>query len=85
MIFLPHGCVVSTVAADALVLKHQAISIHNADLTFIIFDQFHIKNIAHKVNSIRKWNHILKKKWPSHLRDKTVQMLINNNKYARIK
>ena len=26
-----HGCVVSTVAADALVLKHQAISIHNAD------------------------------------------------------
>ena len=26
-----HGCVVSTVAADALVLKHQSISIHNAD------------------------------------------------------
>ena len=26
-----HGCVVSTVASDALVLKHQAISIHNAD------------------------------------------------------
>ena len=26
-----HGCVVSTVANDALVLKHQAISIHNAD------------------------------------------------------
>ena len=26
-----HGCVVSTVAPDALVLKHQAISIHNAD------------------------------------------------------
>ena len=26
------------------------------------------KNIAHKVNSIRKLNHILKKKWPSHLR-----------------
>ena len=26
-----HGCVVSTVAIDALVLKHQAISIHNAD------------------------------------------------------
>ena len=25
------GCVVSTVATDALVLKHQAISIHNAD------------------------------------------------------
>ena len=26
-----HKCVVSTVATDALVLKHQAISIHNAD------------------------------------------------------
>ena len=26
-----HGFVVSTVATDALVLKHQAISIHNAD------------------------------------------------------
>ena len=26
-----HGCVVSTVAIDALVLKHQAISIHNAN------------------------------------------------------
>ena len=37
-----HGCVVSTVATDALVLKHQAISIHNADLTFIILGQFHI-------------------------------------------
>ena len=26
-----HGCVVSTVATDALVVKHQALSIHNAD------------------------------------------------------
>ena len=26
-----HGCVVSTVATDAMVLKHQVISIHNAD------------------------------------------------------
>ena len=26
-----HGCVVRTVASDALVLKYQAISIHNAD------------------------------------------------------
>ena len=26
-----HGCVVSTVATDAQALKHQAISIHNAD------------------------------------------------------
>ena len=56
-----HVCVVSTVATDALVLKHQAISSHSADLTFIVLDQFSYKNIAHKVNSIRKWNHILKK------------------------
>ena len=26
-----HGCIVTTVAADALVLMHQAITIHNAD------------------------------------------------------
>ena len=26
-----HGCVVSIVATDALVLKHQAINIHNTD------------------------------------------------------
>ena len=26
-----HGCIVNIVATDALVLKHQAISIHNAD------------------------------------------------------
>ena len=26
-----HGCVLSTVATDALVLKHQAISFHNTD------------------------------------------------------
>ena len=26
-----HGCILSTVATDALVLEHQAISIHNAD------------------------------------------------------
>ena len=38
-----HGCIVSTVTTDALVFKHQAISIHNADKTFIVLDQFHIK------------------------------------------
>ena len=30
------------------------------------------KTIAHKVSSIRKWNHILKKKWPSQLRVKSL-------------
>ena len=38
-----HGCVVSTVATDALVLKHQAISILSPDLTFNLLDQFHKK------------------------------------------
>ena len=38
-----HCCIVSTVATDALVLKHQATSIHSADKTFIVLDQFHIK------------------------------------------
>ena len=36
------GCVVSTVGTDAQVLKHQAISIHNADLTFIVLDHIPI-------------------------------------------
>ena len=49
-----HGCIVSTVATDTLVLKHQAISIHNADQPFFILDQFHIKNIALMVYKIRK-------------------------------
>ena len=40
------GCVkllvpVSTVAADGLVLKHQAISIHNTDWTPILSDLYH--------------------------------------------
>ena len=60
-----HACVVSTVVTDALVLKHQAISIHNANQTLIVLDQFHIKNIAHTrlENKITLW-----KKWPSRLR-----------------
>ena len=35
-----HGCILSTVATDALVLKHQAISIHSVDQIFITLDQF---------------------------------------------
>ena len=38
-----HRWVVSTMAIDALMLKHQAISIHNADYTFIFLDQFYRK------------------------------------------
>ena len=36
-----HGSVISTVATDALVLKHQAISTHNTDQASIVLNQFH--------------------------------------------
>ena len=36
-----HGCVISTVATDDLVLKHQVISIHSADCIFTVLDRFH--------------------------------------------
>ena len=36
-----HGCVLSTVATDALVLKHQAISIHSAEKISIVLDPSH--------------------------------------------
>ena len=37
------GCIISTVATAALVLKHQAISSYSADKIFIVMDQFHTK------------------------------------------
>ena len=43
---LENGCVLNTAATDALVLKHQAISIHSADWIFIGLDQFHTE-ISH--------------------------------------
>ena len=33
-----HGCILSNVATDALVLKHQAISIHSADWIVNVLD-----------------------------------------------
>ena len=38
-----HGGLLSTVATDALVLKHQAISTHSADQIAIGLDQFQDK------------------------------------------
>ena len=38
-----HGRIVSFVATNALVLKHQAISIPSADYTIIVWDQFYMK------------------------------------------
>ena len=40
-----NGCILSIMATDVLVLKHQAISIHNADSICIVLDQFYIKMI----------------------------------------
>ena len=36
-----HGCIISTVATDALVLKHQGIHFHGADLISIALVQIH--------------------------------------------
>ena len=52
-----YGCIVSTVATNALVLKHQAISIHKADQTFFVMyyiGPVSYQNIALMVNKIRK-------------------------------
>ena len=43
-----YGCVFSTVGADVMVLKHQAISIYSADHTFIVWDQFHTHKLQLK-------------------------------------
>ena len=37
-----HAYILSTVVTDVLVLKHQAISIHSAEI-FIVFDQFYTR------------------------------------------
>ena len=36
-----HGCIISIVITDVMVLKHQGISIHSADLVLIASDQIH--------------------------------------------
>ena len=36
-----HEFILNTAAIDFLVLKHQAISIHNADSMFSVWDQFY--------------------------------------------
>ena len=47
-----HGCILSIVATDALVLKHQAISVYSADWIFFSSGPFSYRNIAVTVNSI---------------------------------
>ena len=46
-------------ATDGLVLKHQAISIHNADWIAIALDQFQIKILHLQWTRLKKiWNQI---------------------------
>ena len=49
----PFDDVIITVATNALVLKHQAISIHSADKIFIVLGQF-LTGIAFILNIIRE-------------------------------
>ena len=57
------GCILSPVATDALVLKHQAISIYNTHWKLIVLDQFHTEILQQKgtilENKITFW-----KKYP---------------------
>ena len=50
-----HWCVLSTVATDTLVLRHQAISIHSADQVFIVLDQLHTKILHFLWKTFEKW------------------------------
>ena len=43
-----HGCVISPVVTDALVLKHQAIRTHSADQIQAALDQFNKKCLLSK-------------------------------------
>ena len=66
-----NGCVISTEATDVLMPKHQVISIHSADLIFIILPNIHsYKTITFTVNNTRNWNYILQENRPSCLRIK---------------
>ena len=38
-----HIYIITTVAADALALQHQTMSMHSADYIFILLDQLHTK------------------------------------------
>ena len=43
-----HGCILSTADIDALMQKHQAISIHIADKISIVLEQFHTERLHQK-------------------------------------
>ena len=60
-----HRRILSTVATDALEPNHQAISNHSVGKMLILWTSY--KNIAFILYSVRKWNYILEKNWPSCL------------------
>ena len=54
-----HGCILSTVATDALVVNHQAITIYSAFQIYIALDQFCLRYIRFIINNTKKalfWN-----------------------------
>ena len=53
-----HWCILSTVATDALVLKHQAISIYSADEISIALDWLQKKNYIYTEH--QSWENIMK-------------------------
>ena len=59
-----HGCVLSTVDTDALVLKHQGISIHRADQIFIVIGPISFRNRTIIGDNTKKRNYILNKNHP---------------------
>ena len=62
-----HACIPSTVVTDALLLKHQAISIHSANQRFMVLNQELLywtgstRKSTCTINNIRKWNYIFRK------------------------
>ena len=62
-----HGCILSTVANDTLLLKHQAISIPSADFIFLALDQLHTK-IFHLQGTLLENKITFWKYSPSYLR-----------------
>ena len=55
------GCIISTMATAALVLKHQAISIHSAMYTMYVFTVSY-KNATFTLSKIRNRDYIFEKK-----------------------
>ena len=61
-------CIISTVATDVLVPKHQAISIHSVDSVLTVLPKLHI-NILHLIQTMMKTELIFWKKiWSSYFR-----------------